>query len=226
MMNLKTLITVFFVLAIFSLQAQNTQNTTQNEQETSVLATADDGHQNDPKIKRLSIGLKLGVPNLASVGLQYTLPILNNHFAPYFEYSSYAYNDSATDGDFKYTEFGTAFYFGKSGKGLYLGLGKSSLKVNAAYNSIDLGSGRTGSGSTKIALNTTNLKLGLKTGGRVYFRLEVGYGFGDLPKTVSILARDNDNPAITENTTEEIPEIPGVSESGLVIGNIGFGISF
>lgn len=107
-----------------------------------------------------------------------------------------------------------------------MGLGKSSLKVNAAYNSIDLGSGRTGSGSTKIALNTTNLKLGLKTGGRIYFRLELGYGFGDLPKTVSILARDNDNPAITENTTEEIPEIPGVSESGLVIGNIGFGISF
>ena len=167
MMKLKTLITVFFVLAIFSLQAQNTQDTTQNEQETSVLATADDRHQNDPKIKRFSVGLKLGVPNLASVGLQYTLPILNNHFAPYFEYSSYAYNDSETDGAFKYTEFGTAFYFGKSGKGLYLGLGKSSLKVNAAYNSIDLGSGRTGSGSTKIALNTTNLKLGLKTGGRV-----------------------------------------------------------
>ncbi|MEK9609949.1 MAG: hypothetical protein VW058_09845, partial [Flavobacteriaceae bacterium] len=154
------------------------------------------------------------------------LPILNNHFAPYFEYSSYAYNYSATDGNFKYTKFGTEFYFGKSGKGLYQGLGKSSLKVNAAYNSIDLGSGRTGSGSTKIALNTTNLKLGLKTGGRIYFRLEVGYGFGYLPKTVSILARDNDNPAITENTTEEIPEIPGISESGLVIGNIGFGISF
>ena len=53
MMKLKTLITVFFVSAIFSLQAQNTQNTTQNEQETSVLATADDGHQNDPKIKSL-----------------------------------------------------------------------------------------------------------------------------------------------------------------------------
>ncbi|MFL2578217.1 MAG: hypothetical protein ACJ0QE_05875, partial [Flavobacteriaceae bacterium] len=88
-MNLKTLITVFFVSAIFSLQAQNTQNTTQNEQETSVLATADDRHQNDPKIKRFSVGLKLGVPNLASVGLQYTLPILNNHFTPYFEYSSY-----------------------------------------------------------------------------------------------------------------------------------------
>ena len=51
MMKLKTLITVFFVLAIFSLQAQNTQNTTQNEQETSVLATADDGHKTILKLK-------------------------------------------------------------------------------------------------------------------------------------------------------------------------------
>jgi len=46
-----------------------------------------------------------------------------------------------------------------------------------------LNNGGTGYGASKIALNTTNLKLGLKTGGRLYFIVEVGYGMGDIPQT-------------------------------------------
>ena len=49
------------------------------------------------------------------------------------------------------------------------------MKIDGTYNDISLDFGKTGSGTAKIALNTTNLKLGLKTGGRIYFRLEVGY---------------------------------------------------
>jgi hypothetical protein len=86
--------------------------------------------------------------------------------------------------------------------------------------------GKTGSGSTEIALNTTNLKLGFKTGGRIYFRVEVGYGMGDLPQTFNFTAIDNSNPLYRETVTEDIPEIPGISESGIIIGNIGFGVSF
>jgi hypothetical protein len=56
--------------------------------------------------------------------------------------------------------------------------------------------------------------------------LELGYGMGSLPQTVNFTATDNSNPSYTEIVTEDIPEIPGISENGLIIGNIGFGVSF
>lgn len=91
---------------------------------------------------------------------------------------------------------------------------------------VSLNEGRAGSGSTDIALNTTNFKIGLKTGGTIYFRLELGYGMGSLHQTVDFTETDNSNPSYTEIVTEDIPEIPGISENGLIIGNIGFGVSF
>ena len=146
--------------------------------------------------------------------------------APYFEYSAYAYDDDKMEGDLKFSEFGVSYCFNEKGKGLYLGVGVSSLKVMANYNDISLDFGKTGSGSTEIALNATNLKLGFKTGGSIYFRVEVGYGIGDLPQTFNFTATDNSNPLYIETVTKDIPEIPGISESGMIIGNIGFGVSF
>jgi len=89
---------------------------------------------------------------------------MNNHLAPYFEYSAYAYDDDKMEGDLKFSEFGASCYFKEKGKGLYLGVGVSSLKVKASNNDVSLDFGKTGSGSTEIALNTTNLKLGLRQG--------------------------------------------------------------
>jgi energy-coupling factor transporter ATP-binding protein EcfA2 len=126
----------------------------------------------------------------------------------------------------KFSEYGATYYFNQSGKGFYLGLGISQLNVKANYKDISLDMGRSGSGKTEIDLNTTNLKLGVKTGGRVYFRIELGYGIGNLPQSVTFVATDNSNPSYTETTTEEIPSIPGVSENGMIIGNIGLGVSF
>ncbi len=180
----------------------------------------------DNPIKRFSIGIKVGAPNILSGGVQYTLPILNNHFAPYFDYSGYALKTSDVDSDMKFLEYGATYYFNQSGKGFYLGLGISQLNVKANYKDISLDMRRSGSGKTEIDLNTTNLKLGVKTGGRVYFRIEMGYGIGNLPQSVTFVATDNSNPFYTETTTEEIPSIPGVSENGMIIGNIGLGVSF
>jgi hypothetical protein len=47
-----------------------------------------------------------------------------------------------------------------------------------------------------------------------------------LPQTFNFTATDNSNPLYTETVTEDIPEIPGISESVMIIGNIGFGVSF
>lgn len=93
-------------------------------------------------------------------------------------------------------------------------------------NDISLDFGKTVSGTTEITLDTTNFKLGHKTGGRIYFRLELGYGIGNLTLWVIFTVKEISNPSFTETTTEDIPDIPEVSVSGLLIGNIGFGLSF
>tara|TARA_B100001057_G_C22764956_1_gene917313 strand:- start:479 stop:1150 length:672 start_codon:yes stop_codon:yes gene_type:complete len=223
---MKYFILFTLIFSINILKAQEIENKTESNDSITVERVLEESPQLDYEIKRLSIGFKLGVPNLASLGIQYTLPFLDNHLAPFIEYSSYSYNDGEVDGSLKFSEFGVSYFFNEKGKGLYLGVGASSLKLDVSYNNISLDFGKTGSGSTEIALNTTNLKLGLKTGGRIYLRLELGYGIGDLPKDVTFVAKENSNPSYTETTTEDIPEIPGISDSGLIIGNIGFGFSF
>ena len=220
-----------FILSslIFSLSALNAQDV-QKSISSNIIPIEEGVLQEstkfDDEIKRLSIGFKVGIPNIASLGLQYNLPIFNNHLAPFIEYSSYSYDDAEVEGNLNFSEFGASYFFNESGKGLYVGVGLSSLKLDVLYNNISLDFGKTGSGSTEIALNTTNLKLGLKTGGRIYLRLEMGYGLGDLPTHVTFVASENSNPSYTETTTEDIPDIPGISETGLIIGNIGFGLSF
>ena len=220
-----------FILSslIFSLSVLNAQDVQKSISSNSSLikeGVLQESTKFDDEIKRLSIGFKVGIPNIASLGLQYNLPIFNNHLAPFIEYSSYSYDDAEVEGNLNFSEFGASYFFNESGKGLYVGVGLSSLKLDVLYNNISLDFGKTGSGSTKIALNTTNLKLGLKTGGRIYLRLEMGYGIGDLPTQVTFVASENSNPSYTETTTEDIPDIPGISETGLIIGNIGFGLSF
>ena len=220
-----------FILSslIFSLSALNAQDVQKPISSNSIPieeGVLQESTKFDDEIKRLSIGFKVGIPNIASLGLQYNLPIFNNHLAPFIEYSSYSYDDAEVEGNLNFSEFGASYFFNESGKGLYVGVGLSSLKLDVLYNNISLDFGKTGSGSTEIALNTTNLKLGLKTGGRIYLRLEMGYGLGDLPTQVTFVASENSNPSYTETTTEDIPDIPGISETGLIIGNIGFGLSF
>ena len=220
-----------FILSslIFSLSALNAQDVQKSISSNSIPieeGVLQESTKFDDEIKRLSIGFKVGIPNIASLGLQYNLPIFNNHLAPFIEYSSYSYDDAEVEGNLNFSEFGASYFFNESGKDLYVGVGLSSLKLDVLYNNISLDFGKTGSGSTEIALNTTNLKLGLKTGGRIYLRLEMGYGLGDLPTQVTFVASENSNPSYTETTTEDIPDIPGISETGLIIGNIGFGLSF
>ena len=220
-----------FILSslIFSLSALNAQDVQKSISSNSIPigeGVLQESTKFDDEIKRLSIGFKVGIPNIVSLGLQYNLPIFNNHLAPFIEYSSYSYDDAEVEGNLNFSEFGASYFFNESGKGLYISVGLSSLKLDVLYNNISLDFGKTGSGSTEIALNTTNLKLGLKTGGRIYLRLEMGYGLGDLPTQVTFVASENSNPYYTETTTEDIPDIPGISETGLIIGNIGFGLSF
>jgi len=177
------------------------------------------------EIKRFSAGLKFGVPYMAVVGAQYTIPFFDNHFAPYFDYSQYSYEDYNEEAEFRFSEWGISYFIKQKGKGFYLGISNSKLSYKVDFMKIALGNGSKGYGNGKVNLTTSNIRLGLKTGGTFYFRIEMGYGFGNLPKTLKIKATDNSNPSYTEDITKDVPEINGISESGMLVGNIGFGIA-
>ena len=180
----------------------------------------------DNSLKRLSVGVKFGLPYMAVLGTQYTLPIFNNHFAPYFDYSQYSYEKNNEDAQFRFSEFGISYFFNQIGKGLYAGLSYSNLSYDVKFTNVTLENGSKGYGSEKIDMRTTNLRVGLKTGGTFYFRIEMGYGFGDIPKKLSFKAIDNFDPRYSQIVTKEIPKISGTSEKEMLIGNIGVGISF
>ena len=146
--------------------------------------------------------------------------------APHFDYSKYGNTIDDVEVSLKFTEFGISYFFNNEGKGLYAGVGFSGLELEGKYEDIDLIEGRKGSGSGSVSISTTNLRLGLKTGGTVYFRIEAGYGIGDIPQKIEFTAKDDANPSYTEKVEEEIPNIPGFSDSGLIVANIGFGVSF
>ena len=180
----------------------------------------------DNSLKRFSVGVKFGLPYMAVLGAQYTLPFFNNHFAPYFDYSQYSYEKNNEDAQFRFSEFGISYFFNQIGKGLYTGLSYSNLSYDVKFTNVILENGSKGYGSEKIDMRTTNLRIGLKTGGTFYFRIEMGYGLGDIPKKLSFKAIDNFDPRYSQIVTKEIPKISGTSEREMLIGNIGVGISF
>ena len=177
-------------------------------------------------IKRFSTGLKFGFPYMAVVGSQYILPFFDNHFAPYFDYSQYSYEDYDREAEFLFSEWGISYFIKEKGKGLYISLSYSNLSYNANFMNVSLKNGSLGSGNGKVDLTTTNLRIGMKTGGDFYFRIEMGYGLGNLPEIVTFKATDNSNPNYTEPTSLDIPKIDGVYANRMLVGNLGFGLSF
>jgi hypothetical protein len=177
------------------------------------------------KIKRLSLGVKVGVPNIASLNGELILPFAGNRISAYFDYGAFNFPIDETDIETTYTEYGVNLYFNGNGKGFYLSAGNGSLSTNYTFNNLDFedGSGPTGSGSTELDIDAVNLKLGLKTGGAIYLRLEAGFGFTSIPETLTFTATSNN---ITQTFTEDLPNIPGVSSDGILVGNLGLGFSF
>jgi hypothetical protein len=176
--------------------------------------------------KLISLGAKIGIPNLASLNGEIVLPILDNHFAPYIDYGTFNLDIEDTESDLNYTEYGINFYFSNKGKGLYAGAGIAKLDSEFTFNNLTFqenGVSQIGSAKTNLDINTLNLKLGFKTGGSIYFRFEIGYGMGSIPDSIDFIATSN---GITESFSEDVPAIPGLSSAGLLISNFGFGLSF
>ena len=178
------------------------------------------------KSKTISIGVKVGAPNILSLNGEFVLPILNNHIAPFIDYGSFSLDIENTQADLKYLEYGLNIYFGNKGKGLYVGAGSGKLTNEFTFNDLtfeDNGVSLKGSATTSLDINALNLKLGFKSGGLIYFRIEAGYGIGTIPDRLNFTATSG---GITETFSEEIPAIHGIGSNGFAIGNIGLGVSF
>lgn len=189
--------------------------------------SSDDSDKKEKKdIKPFRIGAKLGIPNGIGGNIEYVTPLLGQRIAIYGDYSGISVNIDDVDSSIRYFEVGSNIYFlGNYGKGLYGSIGYGDLTVDGSYTDAQTIGGEdfTGEANGTFEASTLNVKAGLKLGKRFYFRTELGYGFGDIPEEIVITGNVNGVPAVG---IEEIPEIPGVSESGYVLFNIGFGIAF
>lgn len=186
----------------------------------------------EDKVRRLSLGVKVGVPNIIGFSGEYVSPLLNNRIAPFVDYSTFDIAPEDTEIALDYIEYGVNFYLGEKGKGFYVGLGQGTLSTDLVFNNLSFeedGIRGTGTGTVQQEITTTNVKLGIKTGGKVYFRLEVGYGFGDIPDEITVTGSftpTGGGETLSGTEVEEFPTIPGVGTQGILIGNFGFGFSF
>jgi len=57
----------------------------------------------EDKSRLISLGAKIGIPNLASLNGEIVLPILDNHFAPYIDYGAFNLDIEDTESSLNYT---------------------------------------------------------------------------------------------------------------------------
>ena len=161
------------------------------------------------------IGIKFGVPNIASLNLEYVTPLLNNSLATTLDFSSISIKIEENEISFSYIELGGNYYFLNDGKGPYtnLSLGRFLFKGNYedALN---------GSGKIETGIGLINLKLGGKFGNIFYFRPEVGYGFILGGSELEVEYTDP-----SDNSTFIIKKESPSFLSSLAV-NFGFGLSF
>lgn len=172
-------------------------------------------------IKPLRIGVKVGVPNIITANAEYVTPLLSNRIALAVDYMSLSKTIDDTNINYNNFEIGTNVYLNKKGKGLYFGISHFSFDGEGTFTEVEFQPDTYEDGTGKIEFNTINLKLGLKMGRTFYSRVEVGYGFGDIPEYILVTSKTSG-----QTTLEEIPEIPGISKSGLPVFNFGIGFSF
>lgn len=173
------------------------------------------------RIKPLRVGLRIGIPHLITANVEYVTPLLDNRVAITLDYLGLSKN--FTDGIFRFDNFeaGTNIYFKNTGKGLYGSLTYFSFRSGVGFVDYEFYDGFRADGRADFDFNSFNVKLGAKLGKTVYFRVELGYGFGKVPDYVQVISTTHNLSA-----REDIPNVPGISSSGIVVFNLGFGVGF
>ena len=185
-------------------------------------------------LKRFSFGIKMGIPNVIGLSTEAILPIFKNKVSPYFDYSSFKLNPDETSIDLNYTDYGINIYINSKGNGLYASLGSGNLSSLILFEEIELtdenGTKGLGNAQIKENINTFNVKLGIKSNSKIFFRLEVGYGIGRIPNNLNLTGNfgyEKDGMFYNSkgSSIESFPTVPGIGKRGIIIGNFGFGIS-
>ena len=185
-------------------------------------------------LKSFSFGIKMGIPNVIGLTTEAILPIFKNRVSPYFDYSSFKLNPDKTSIDLNYTDYGINIYINSKGSGLYASLGSGNLSTLILFEEIELTdeNGNKGLGNAQIKenINTFNVKLGIKSNSKIFFRLEVGYGIGRIPNNLNLTGNfgyEKDGMFYNSkgSSIESFPTVPGIGKKGIIIGNFGFGIS-
>jgi len=171
-------------------------------------------------IKPLRIGVRIGSPNILTLNAEYVTPLLGDRVAATIDFMSLSKTIDDTSINYNNFEIGTNVYMNPTGKGLYAGLTYFSFNGEGDFTEVEFDSG-VYDGKGTIKFSTINLKLGLKVGRKVYFRVEAGFGFGGLPSEITISSNETN-----EITIDDIPNIPGIGVSGVPVFNIGFGFAF
>ena len=166
--------------------------------------------------KPFRIGLKVGVPNIIGLNIEYVTPLLDGKLAATLDYSKFSFTAEGVEIDYSYFEIGTNYYFKKKGRGLYGHISYGKITVTGTYTDVNLGTG-----SAKMPFSMMNFKLGAKLGKGFYFRTELGYGivFSGMDK---VDVKYTDPAGFT--TTEEVT-VPSLVSGGPIV-NIGIGIAF
>ena len=186
----------------------------------------EDSKRKGKKILPFRVGLKVGIPNGFGGNIEYVTPLLKDRIAFFGDYSGFSADISDVDTKLQYFEIGTNIYlFGGKGRGLYGSLSYGKLNIDAIYTDTQTIDGQTftGEASGDFEVSTLNVKAGLKMRRRFYFKTELGYGFGSVPQEIVITGNVIGVPAVG---VDDITDIPGMTENGYVMFNIGFGIGF
>ncbi len=182
------------------------------------------------KVRRIAIGIKAGVPIGVGGSAEIVVPVLHNRLAAYLDYADIKERDiEDVTVSHKHLDYGANLYLMTKGKGLYLSIGKSQSTTDFAYVDEVSDSGNTyvGVANGSLDLNMTNFKLGFKLGGLLFAKLEAGYGFGDIPQQILISGTTEAmGMELMETSLEDIPDIPGWNENGMIIGSLTIGIAF
>ncbi len=186
--------------------------------------TADD-------IKPFRIGLKIGAPNVASLEFEYVTPALGNSLAFFANYTGASFNVDQVDTSSNIFEIGSNIYFSKNreGRGMYGSISYQSISSNLSIKDYEAEDGTIyeGDAKTSVSYSGLNVKIGAKLGKKFFFRTEIGYSFGEIPKEIFVEGNFEGEPiSETASIESEIDDLPFIFQNGLLIFNLGFGYSF
>src|SRR5690554_7095504 len=213
------IISIFIFL--FTSSLAYSQEFTKEVQTDSLYSLSETGQHSS--IKPLRIGLRIGVPNLITGNIEYVTPLFDNRVAVTVDYLGIS--RSFTDGIFRFDNFeaGANFYFKNNGKGLYGSITYLSFRSGVGFEDYEFSEDFRSDGRADFDFDSFNIKLGAKLGNTIYFRVELGYGIGNIPDHVTVVGTV-DNREV--RAREDIPDVFGVSTSGTLVFNIGFGVAF